>query len=123
MLGNLSSRSRGFDPLPAKVSQPEAGLAWVMATSLMKRRQQVLKPRGSLDRKVAQKPLLLRQQGQHRRDRQWRGNVGSAGNLDRGKGTGWIAWKPLRCPTRVHTMVHRQGGSPVEQRRGRPLSS
>ena len=66
----------------------------MVATSFVKRRQQVLKPRGSPDMTML-KPLLSKGQGQHRRDRDWRGFVGSAGVLDRGKGTGWIAWKPL----------------------------
>jgi hypothetical protein len=48
----------------------------------------------SPDMKVTLKPLLLRQQGQHRRDRQWRGSVDSAGVLDRGKGIGRTAWGP-----------------------------
>ena len=51
MLGNLSSRSRGFNSLPVKVSQPAGSESCMgsVATSPMKRRQQVLKPRGSLD--------------------------------------------------------------------------
>ena len=86
MIGNLSSRSRGFNSLPVKASQPAgSSFAWVMATSLVKRRQQVLKPRGSPEIDSTLKPLLSLQQGQHRRDRHWRGNVGSAG-ADRGKG-------------------------------------
>jgi hypothetical protein len=60
----------------------------------VKRRQQVLKPRGSPDIIMTLKPLLLVKQGQHRRDRHWQGFVGSAGVLERGKGTRWIAWKP-----------------------------
>jgi len=70
-----------------------------VATSLVKRRQQVPKPRGSPDMTTL-KPLLSKGQGQHRRDRQWRGFVGSAGVLDRGKGTGWIAWEPERSRSR-----------------------
>jgi len=50
--------------------------------------------------KVTLKPLLLRQQGQHRRDRQWRGSVDSAGVVDRGKGTGRTAWEPERSHSR-----------------------
>ena len=55
-----------------------------VATPFVKRRQQVPKPRGSPDMKVTLKPLLLRQQGQHRRDRQWRGSV----EFGRGLGPG-----------------------------------
>ena len=78
-----------------------------MATSLVKRRQQVLKSRGSPEIDSTLKPLLSLQQGQHRRDRHWRGNVGSAGVADRGKGTGWIAWEP-ESPTHVHVRTRRQ---------------
>jgi exodeoxyribonuclease III len=43
---NLSLESRGFDSLPAKVShRPEASLAWVVVTQLVKRRQRIPKPR------------------------------------------------------------------------------
>src|SRR5262245_27018894 len=52
-----------------RASQPEASLAWAVATSPMKRRQQVLKPRGSLDIDVMLEPLLFSEQGQHRSDR------------------------------------------------------
>jgi hypothetical protein len=42
---NLSERSRGFDSPTAKASnQPEASLAWRMATYVVKRRQRVPKP-------------------------------------------------------------------------------
>ena len=64
------------------------------ATPFLKRRQQVLKPRNSLDMLLMLKPSLSFERGQHRRDRQWRGIVGSAGVLERGKGTGRIAWEP-----------------------------
>src|SRR5664279_5633261 len=39
-------RSRGFNSLPAKAAarQPEASLAWVVATPLVKRRQRMPKP-------------------------------------------------------------------------------
>src|SRR5215510_9822809 len=46
------------------------------------------------------KPLLLVKQGQHRRDRYGQGSVGSAGVLDRGKGTGRVAWKPVMSHSR-----------------------
>src|SRR5215468_5536395 len=85
--GSTPSRQR-----PA--SQPEASLAWAVATSPMKRRQQVPKPRGSPDIFITLKPSPSLERGQHRRDRHWRGTVGSAGVAERGKGTGWVAWEP-----------------------------
>jgi len=43
---NLSMGSRGFDSLPVEVNhQPEVSLAWGAATYLVKRRQQISKPR------------------------------------------------------------------------------
>jgi hypothetical protein len=39
-------------------SQPEASFAGVMATLLLKRRQQVLKPRGNPEISITLKPLL-----------------------------------------------------------------
>jgi hypothetical protein len=50
-------------------SQPEASLAGVVATSLLKRRQQVLKPRDGPDIIVMLKPSLPKRRGQHRRHR------------------------------------------------------
>jgi hypothetical protein len=38
----------------------------------------------------------------------WRGFVGPAGVLERGRGTGWVARKPLRWPTHVHVRLSRQ---------------
>jgi len=105
--GSTPSRQRS-------ASQPEASLAWVVATSFVKRRQQVLKPRGSPDMTTL-KPLLSKGQGQHRRDRHWRGFVGSAGVLDRGKGTGWIVWEPERSRSRPRESAPAMG-SPAEQR-------
>jgi len=72
----------------------------MVATPFVKRKQQVLKPRGSPDMVLTLKPSLSKKRGQHRRNRQWRGIVGSAGVLDRGKGTGWIAWEPERSRSR-----------------------
>src|SRR5262249_24845122 len=72
----------------------------------MKRRQQVPKPRGSPDIFITLKPSPSLERGQHRRDRHWRGIVGSAGVADRGKGTGRMAWKPERS-THVHTTGRR----------------
>ena len=85
-----------------------------MATSLVKRRQQVLKPRGSPEIDSTLKPLLSLQQRQHRRDRHWRGNVGSAGVADRGKGTGWIAWEPEMTHSRPRENTPAIG-SPADQ--------
>jgi hypothetical protein len=62
----------------------------------------MLKPRNSLDMLLMLKPSLSFERGQHRRDRQWRGIVGSAGVLERGKGTGRIAWEPERSRSRPH---------------------
>jgi hypothetical protein len=72
----------------------------MVATPFVKRKQQVLKPRGSPDMVLTLKPSLSKKRGQHRRNHQWRGIVGSAGVLDRGKGTGWIAWEPERSRSR-----------------------
>jgi hypothetical protein len=44
-----------------------------VATPSLKRRQQVLKPRGSLEIDVTLEPLLFCKQGQHRRDRYGKG--------------------------------------------------
>jgi hypothetical protein len=74
----------------------------VAATPFLKRRQQVLKPRNSLDMLLMLKPSLSFERRQHRRNRQWRGIVGSAGVLERGKGTGRIAWEPERSRSRPH---------------------
>jgi hypothetical protein len=68
----------------------------MVATPFVKRKQQVLKPRGSPDMVLTLKPSLSKKRGQHRRNRQWRGIVG----LARGKGTGWIAWEPERSRSR-----------------------
>ena len=96
------------------------------ATPFLKRRQQVLKPRNSLDMLLMLKPSLSFERGQHRRDRQWRGIVGSAGVLERGKGTGRIAWEPERSCSRPHESTpelgqpaeHVPGPVPVLHRHG-----
>ena len=96
------------------------------ATPFLKRRQQVLKPRNSLDMLLMLKPSLSFERGQHRRDRQWRGIVGSAEVLERGKGTGRIAWEPERSCSRPHESTpelgqpaeHVPGPVPVLHRHG-----
>jgi hypothetical protein len=59
----------------------------MVATPFVKRRQQVLKPRDSPDITMTLKPSLSSEWGQYRRNRHRRGIVGSAGVVDRGKGT------------------------------------
>ena len=86
-----------------------------VATPLLKRRQQVLKPRGSLDINITPKPLLSVQQGQHGWDRHWRGTISSAGVADRGKGTGRTAWEPGRSCSEASC---RSSGCESHQRRG-----
>jgi len=81
----------------------------------LKRRQQVLKPRGSLDINITLKPLLSVQQGQHGWDRHWRGTISSAGVADRGKGTGRTAWEPGRSCSEASC---RSSGCESHQRRG-----
>jgi hypothetical protein len=56
------------------------------ATPFLKRRQQVLKLPNNLDMLLMLKPSLSFEREQHRRDRHWRGIVGSAEVLERGKG-------------------------------------
>jgi hypothetical protein len=76
--------------------QPEASLAWVAVTPLVKRRQQTSKPWVSLEIMFLLEPSACWDRGQHRRDRQWRGLVGPAGVWEQGKGVGWIAREPER---------------------------
>jgi hypothetical protein len=64
-----------------------------MATSPMKRRQQVLKPRGSPDMSIAE-AFAVETAGAASARPLWRGIEDSAGVLDRSKGTGRIAWEP-----------------------------
>src|SRR5215831_8012809 len=70
----------------------------MVATPFSKRRQQVLKPRGSPDIVLHAGALAVGDAGAASTVPVWRGTVGSAGVLDRGKGTGWIAWKPDGLP-------------------------
>ena len=106
--GSTPSRQR-------RASQPEASLAGVMATSLWKRRQQVPKPRISLEIFLLLEPSLSSERGQHRRDRpmamgssvrpgSWSGaevGDGSPGNL--------------RDPAHAHVRASRHLGQSAEQ--------
>jgi hypothetical protein len=56
----------------------------------------VLKPRDSPEILVKLKPSPSLARGRIDETVNWRGIVGSAGVVDRGKGTGWIAWEPER---------------------------
>src|ERR1700757_2399588 len=80
--------------------QPEASLAWEAATSLVKRRQRMLKPCVSLEIMYPLRPSVWVGRGRCRQDRHRRGPVGSAGVLEQGKGVGWVARKPARSRTR-----------------------
>ena len=56
-------------PGKGRAGQPEASLAGAAATSLLKRRQQVPKPRISLEMVLLLEPSLSFERGQYRRDR------------------------------------------------------
>ena len=66
----------------------------VVATPLLKRRQQVLKPRGSPDMSNAE-AFVVTDAGAASTVPSLARNVDSTGVLERGKGTGWVAWEPL----------------------------
>lgn len=80
--------------------QPEASLAWAPATTLVKRRQRMLKPCVSLEIMYPLRPSVWVDRGRRRQDRQRRGPAGSAGVLEQGKGIGRIARKPVRSRLR-----------------------
>ena len=86
----------------------------MVATPFLKRRQQVLKPRDSPDIPVTLKPSLSKERGSIDEPVKRRGIVGSAGVLDRGKGTGWIVWEPGRSRSRPRESKPAIG-SPAEQ--------
>src|SRR5215831_16592323 len=88
----------------------------MVATPFSKRRQQVLKPRGSPDIVLHAGALAVDDAGAASTVPVWRGTVGSAGVLDRGKGTGWIAWKPL-----MSQVKHKARDYPVPTRTGMKL--
>ena len=94
--------------------QPEASLAWEAVTSLVKRRQRKLKPCVSLEIMYPLRPSAWVARGQHWRDRQRRGRVGSAGVLEQGKGLGWVAREPARSRTRPRVQ-HAGHGTPADQ--------
>ena len=80
--------------------QPEASFARAAATSLVKRRQRMLKPCVSLDILYPLRPSVWVDRGRRRQGRQRRGLAGSAGVLELGKGMGRIARKPERSRSR-----------------------
>src|ERR1700736_1748947 len=94
--------------------QPEASLAWETATSLVKRRQRMLKPCVSLEIMYPLRPSVWVGRGRCRQDRHRRGLVGSAGVLEQGKGVGWVARKPARSRTRPRVQ-HAGQGTPADQ--------
>ena len=59
--------------------QPEASLAWVAATLLVKRRQQIPKPGVEPRYTFAREPSVCMNRGQYRQDRQGRGSIDPAG--------------------------------------------
>ena len=72
----------------------------MVATPFVKRKQQVLKPRGSPDMVLTLKPSLSKKRGSTDETVNRRDIVGPVGVLDRGKGTGRIAWEPERSRSR-----------------------
>ena len=81
-----------------------------MATPLLKRRQQVLKPRDSPEMANTLKPSLWKERGQHRRNRQ----IGEGASVRPGS---WNEAKAqdgspgnLGYPAHVHVRANRQSG-------------
>jgi hypothetical protein len=74
-----------------------------VVTPLVKRRQRVLKPRGSPDINIMLKPLLSPKQGQHRRYRHGEGTSVRPGSWTEAKVQDGSPGN-LRAPTHVHTM-------------------
>src|SRR5208282_827780 len=91
--------------------RPEASLAWVAVTSLVKRRQRMLKPCVSLEIMCPLRPSVWVDRGQHRQDRQGEILPARPGSWSRAK-----AWDGspgnLRDPARAHGWGH---GTPAEQ--------
>ena len=97
--------------------QPEASLAWAAATSLVKRRQRMLKPCVSLDIMYPLRPSVWVDRGRRRQGRQRRGLAGSAGVLELGKGMGRIArradWR--HASHRAHAQLSRDLGAETQR--------
>src|SRR6201989_635675 len=96
-------RSRGFNSLPVKVAarQPEASFARTMATPLVKRKQQILKPGVSLEIIISAGAFGVTFPGAASTGPQRARPAGPAGVLEPGKGMGWNAREPERsraCP-------------------------
>jgi len=117
-LGNLKpfNAIQRVRPPPGRgaARQPEASLAWAAATSLVKRRQRMLKPCVSLDILYPLRPSVWVDRGRCRQGRHRRGLAGSAGVLELGKGMGRIARKPERSRSRPRAQRPDQG-TPADQ--------
>ena len=61
---------------------------------------------------------MFSSRGQHRRGRQRRGLVGSAGVLEQGKGTGWIAREPVISRARPRVQHAGKGARRLTKRPG-----
>ena len=88
--------------LPPGKGQPASRkrvLHVAVATPSLKRRQQVLKPRGSPDMSNAE-AFVVTDAGAASTVPSLARNVDSTGVLERGKGTGWVAWEPERSHLR-----------------------
>src|ERR1700674_3722239 len=85
----------------------------MVATPFVKRRQQEPKPRDSPDITMTLKPSLSSEWGSIDETGKRGGIVVSAGVVYRGKGIGWIAWKPGRSRSRPRESKPAIG-SPVE---------
>jgi hypothetical protein len=88
--------------LPPGKGQPASRkrvLHVAVATPSLKRRQQVLKPRGSPDMSNAE-AFVVTDAGAASTTPSLARNVDSTGVLERGKGTGWVAWEPERSHLR-----------------------
>ena len=113
--GSTPSRQR-------RASQPEASLAGVAATSLLKRRQQVLKPRVSLEMFLLLEPSLSFERGQHRRHRHGQGSSVRPGSWSGAEAQDGSPGN-LRDPARVHARASRHLGSRLNKCPGPGRSS
>ena len=82
--------------------QPEASLARVSATALVKRRQRSLKPCVSLEITFVSKPSVCWARGQHRKVRHWRGRPVRPGSRSMAKAREGSPGN-LRGPARART--------------------